>query len=430
MKGILVKSISIVALVILMFTGFQPGAYAEDAQQPLGGAAAELAELLESAPQVREMLAASIEKAKQINPDGNSNPVQSVDDYLEFVSWAETAMPWSLLYQKDYPDIYDDTFQSLVYFHFLVDQSLPQLEGRGLVNDSLQYAEPFASWIVSFSRSWGSYLDTEESWNERNYQLALENPAYGLQNGWYEAPSNWSTFNDFFARYLRSPAQRPIAEPEDNSVVVSYADSTPQGVWAIDDDSMLVVEDGAPIKSSSVRSIRALLGENSGYRDAFAGGSMTHSFLDVNDYHRYHFPLAGTVKEVSIIPGINPSGGSVWWDASNRRYAFNPGSRLGWQSVETRGLVVLDTGAFGLVALLPIGMSAVSSVSFEDTVKPGAVVEKGDMLGHFAFGGSDFVMLFQKGVNFTIEAPEKDGGDYGHLLMGERLGNMKLEANP
>lgn len=429
MRGTLVKPIPILVFVILIFAGFQSRAYAEDAQQPVGKAAAQLTKLLESDPQVMEMLAASIAQANQVNPDKNSNPVQSVDDYLDFVAWAETAMPWSLLYQKDYPDIYDDTFQSLVYFHFLVDQSLPQLEGRGLVNNSLQYAEPFASWVVSFSRSWGSYLDTKESWNERNYQLALENPAYGLQNGWYEAPSNWNTFNDFFTRYLRSPAQRPIAEPDDNSIVVSYADSTPQGVWAIDEDSMLVVEDGVPIKSSNVRSIRAMLGENSEYRDAFAGGSLTHSFLDVNDYHRYHFPLAGTVREVSIIPGINPSGGTLWWDPSSRRYAFNPGSRLGWQSVETRGLVILDTGTFGLVALLPIGMSAVSSVSFEDAVKPGAVVEKGDMLGHFAFGGSDFVMLFQKGVDFTIVDLKEEGAN-GHLLMGERFGTMKLRANP
>lgn len=431
MKGIVARAVRVVGVVLLMFSAVQLSACTGVTQKPLGKAATELAELLENNPQVRDMLAASIEKAKQANPDRNSNPVRTVEEYLEFVSWAETAMPWSLLYQKDHPDIYDDTFQSLCYFYFLVDQPLPELEDRGLVNDSLQYAEPFASWTVTFSKSWGSYLDTKDSWNDRYYQLALENPAYGLQNGWYEDPSNWETFNDFFTRYLRSPDQRPIAEPDDNSIVASYADSTPQGVWDIDESSMLVDEGGAAVKSSTIRSISALLGEDSAYRDAFAGGSMTHSFLNVNDYHRYHFPLGGTVKEVRIIPGINPSGGTLWWDAERRRYAFDPGSRLGWQSVETRGVVVLDTGEFGLVALLPIGMASVSSVNFEDTVKPGAIVEKGDMLGNFAFGGSDFVMLFQKEVTFTLEAPKGEGnGGYKHILMGERLGKMELMANP
>jgi len=36
-----------------------------------------------------------------------------------------------------------------------------------------------------------------------------------------------------------------------------------------------------------------------------------------------------------------------------------------------------------------------SSVNFEDTVKSGNTVKKGDMLGYFLFGGSDYVMLFQ-----------------------------------
>lgn len=431
MKGIVARFVRAMGLVLLTISGAQLSACTGETQQPLGKAATELAELLKSNPQVRDMLAASLEKARQTNPDRNSNPVQSLEEYLEFVSWAETAMPWSLLYQKDYPDIYDDTFQSFVYFNFLVDQPLPELEGRGLVNNSLQYAEPFASWIVTFSRSWGSFLDTRESWNEGYYQLALENPAYGLQNNWYEDRSNWDTFNEFFARYLRSPAERPIAGTGDNTIAVSYADSTPQGVWEIDENSILVDESGAAVKSSTIRSIKALLGEDSAYSDAFAGGTLTHSFLNVNDYHRYHFPLGGTVKEVRIIPGINPTGGTLWWDDEEKRYAFDPGTRLGWQSVETRGVVILDTGEYGLVALLPIGMVFVSSVNFEDTVKPGAIVEKGDMLGNFAFGGSDFVMLFQKGVAFTLDAPKEEGSSsYKHMLTGERLGKLELKEHP
>jgi phosphatidylserine decarboxylase len=147
--------------------------------------------------------------------------------------------------------------------------------------------------------------------------------------------------------------------------------------------------------------------------------------LNVNDYHRYHFPLGGTIKEVRIIQGINPIGGSLYWDPQNRRYAFDPSAALGWQSVETRGCVILETEKYGLVALLPIGMAFVGSVNFEANVQSGAQVKKGDMLGNFAFGGSDFVMLFQDKVNFTIDAPKRQDSDaYQHLLMGERLGHV------
>tara|TARA_R110002110_G_scaffold96839_1_gene249032 strand:- start:1228 stop:2541 length:1314 start_codon:yes stop_codon:yes gene_type:complete len=392
-----------------------------------GPAASELMALVEANPDLKSMLAASIEQARQINPDRNTNPAQSLEEYFDFVSWAETAMPWALLKKPDYPEIYDNIYQSLVYFHFLVEQPLPELEGKGLVNNTLQYAEPFASWLNVFSQSWGSFLDGPGSWNETYYEMALNDPAFGLQNDWYEDSGNWSTFNEFFARYLKSPAMRPIAAPLDDSVVASFADSVPQGVWAIDGDSNLVAPDPVPVKASSLRSITRLIGEDSEYRNAFANGTFTHSFLNVNDYHRYHFPLGGTIREVSILSGVSATGGSIWWDAANNRYAFDPSERLGWQSIETRGCVILETDRYGLVALLPIGMSAVSSVNLEDNVKPGAQVEKGDMLGHFAFGGSDFVMVFQDTVDFTLDAPRDTKGEgYQHLLVGERLGKLTL----
>ena len=388
----------------------------------------ELIALVESNPDLKSMLEASLEQARQINPDPQTNPAQNLEEYYAFVSWAETSMPWALLQKEEYPEIFDNIFQSLCAFYFLVDQPLPELEGKGLVNNSLQYAEPFASWLVEFSKSWGSFLDTEASWNEEYYQMALNDPNFGLQNGWYEDHSNWSTFNEFFSRYLRSPEMRPIASPGVDSIVVSFADSEPQGVWAIDSLSQLIVEEGVPVKSATIRSISNLIGEDSEYKDAFANGTFTHSFLNVNDYHRYHFPVGGTIREARIIQGINPPGGELKWDEENGRYVFNPAAKTGWQSIETRGCVIVETENYGLVALLPIGMAAVSSVNLEETVVPGASVEKGDMLGYFAFGGSDFILIFQEGVSFTLDAPMTEGNEsYKHMLMGERLGYLSKE---
>ena len=74
---------------------------------------------------------------------------------------------------------------------------------------------------------------------------------------------------------------------------------------------------------------------------------------------------------------------------------------------------------------MPIGMSPVSSVTFEPTLKEGVRVRKGDMMGHFLFGGSDFVMVFQAGYDFTLDSPRSDKQDYSRLLMGERLGRLQ-----
>lgn len=393
-----------------------------------GNATQELISLLDSDPNLKSLLESSLQKAKEINPDKNTNPAQSLEEYYEFVTWTEATMPWAIVKKEEYPEIFDHIFQGLCAFYFLIDQPLPELEDKGLVNNSLQYYDPFATWLNTFSKSWGSFLDTEDSWNEEYYQMAFNDPNFGLQNDWYEDPANWKTFNQFFARYLKSPEMRPIASPDLDSIVVSFADSEPQGVWAIDSNSYLIEEGGVPVKSATLKSISKLIGEDSPYKDAFADGIFTHSFLNVNDYHRYHFPLSGTIKEARIIQGINPTGGEFWWDNDNKRYAFNPNAKIGWQSVETRGCVILETDEYGMVALMPIGMAAVNSVNFEENITPGTTVKKGDMLGHFAFGGSDFIMIFQDGVRFSLEAPMQEGANsYKHILMGEKLGVLSKE---
>jgi phosphatidylserine decarboxylase len=90
--------------------------------------------------------------------------------------------------------------------------------------------------------------------------------------------------------------------------------------------------------------------------------------------------------------------------------------------------VILDTEEYGLVALLPIGMTPVSSVNFDPAVKEGARVRKGDMLGYFLFGGSDFVMVFQSGYDFTSLSPRNDSQGYSHVLVGERLGHLQRSS--
>ena len=389
-----------------------------------GPATLELKRIVAANPELRRLLIASIERAKQVNPDRLTNPAQSLEQYYDFVSWAERAMPGSLLKAKTDATLYQRIDQSLAYLYFVADLPLKELEGRGYFNNSLQYVEPYSSWLKTFVRSWGAFLDTSESWDKEYLRLAQSDRIFGLNRDWYEDPSHWRTFNQFFARRLKSVDQRPIAAPGDESIVVSPVDAIPQGVWAIDNNSRVVEKSGIPIKTGTVESVEQLLGEKSKYKVAFAGGAFTHLFLDVGDYHHYHFPLAGVVKEVAVIPGQELAGGRVTWDSTNGRYAFDPSS-VGWQSLETRGCVILETEQFGLVALLPIGMSPVSSVTFEPSLKEGVRVRKGDMMGHFLFGGSDFVIVFQAGYDFTADPPWNDAHPGSHLLMGERLGRVR-----
>lgn len=395
-----------------------------------GAKTKELIQIVANNPKIKSLLIKSINKAKEINPDTATNPVKNLDDFYQFISWAETAMPWDLIRHTEHAKLYNRIDQSLGYLFFIIDMPLPELEGKGYYNNSLQYEEPFRSWLSSFDKGWGSFLDTKESWNSHYYQLALSEEKFGLQNDWYENSSNWKTFNQFFTRRLKSPDKRPVASPDDESIVVSPADAIPQGIWNIDSNSIIKEQQGVPIKTATVFSVNSLIGNDSKYKDAFAGGTITHTFLDVGDYHRYHFPLSGAVKEVRVISATNTAGGYVTWDAKSKRYVFNPGG-VGWQTIETRGCIILETDKYGLVALLPIGMSPVSSINFSADIKQGTQVKKGREMGSFMFGGSDFVMVFQKQVNFILDSPKEAGSDlFKRLLMGERYGKLVLPATP
>jgi phosphatidylserine decarboxylase len=382
----------------------------------------QLIDMVEHNSEMKALLAKSIAKAREINPDRRTNPAQTLPEFYDFVERATTSMPWDVLADQAESGLYEKIDQGLQYIYFISDIPLKELEGRGYYNNSVQYAEPYRSWLISYAKAWGSFLDSEASWNEEYSRRAYEDERFGLSEGWYEDPANWKTFNHFFARNLKDASVRPIAAPEDSAVVASPADSKPQGIWKIDADSQIVRREGVLIKSRAFHSVPDLIGPDSAYRHAFAGGTLTHTFLDVHDYHQYHFPMGGTVKEMSIIPADDAAGGIQIWDAQSGKYMLEA-TEYGWQSIETRGCLVLETGDYGLVALLPVGMSQISSVNYEPALKVGDRVKKGDKLGYFLFGGSDFVLFFQKGADFSLTVPASGDG-YRHILMGEEYGRL------
>jgi len=380
--------------------------------------------LMKSNPEIKVMLKESLEKAKSINPDIVTNPAQDLESYYTYIDSASKLIPQQIL---DVPAVLirDQIMQSLCYFYFLIDQPLTELEDKGYYNNALQYYPPFSEWLVKFANAWGTFLDTEASWSTESFKQFYDDPHFGLQTGWYESPDNWNTFNEFFSKYLRTPCERPIGCPDDSSIVVSPADSEPQGVWAIDDKSNINFGEGLTIKLARYYNVNDLLSEDSKYKDVFANGVLTHTFLDVFDYHRYHFAVGGTVVEMDIIQKNVAL--EVTWSEEEKKYM--PIDSEGWQFTQTRGYVIVDTGEFGLVALIPMGMAQVSSVNFEDDVKVGSTHKKGDMLGNFNFGGSDFIMLFQKKAGFEIMAQQQeDMRTYKHILMGVKYGVMRGKA--
>lgn len=381
----------------------------------------ELIQLNEHNPDLKELLEKSIAQAGKLNPDPDTNPVRDLEGYYAFIDRNYRLMPWRISPSKDFDSLYERIDQGMGCLYFVCCQPLDELKGRGYYHNSLIYHEPFRSWFIRFLSVSGEFLSTEDSWKDRYYQKVLANPDFHLDDDTYESPENWKTFNDFFARRLKDPSRRPMDSPDDCSVIVSPADSVPQGIWEIGSDSKVIAhgqteQAGLRIKTGTLRDVSVLLG-NSAYAKAFAGGRMTHTFLDINDYHRYHFPAGGRILESFVISQDSAPGGVITWVPEENRYREFFTEVFGWQSIETRGVLVMEAEGGGLMAVVPVGMCQVASVNFENNAAAGMTVKKGDPLGWFMFGGSDIVMLFSEDMHFEMTA---EAGK--HILTGKEYG--------
>ncbi len=316
--------------------------------------------------------------------------IQDLEDYLAFV---DALVTWSPRERGDSQMLYDHQ----VKFYFFLDQEpLKSLQSPVVPGGQALPLSPLSAWIVEFAKSWGAYLDTPASASE--VDSFRTDPVFNWDE-YMPPPSGYHTFNQFFARHTK-PGMRPVAAPEDDRVIVAPSDATFVGWWQVSQRSRIRVQEPSISLKGLLWSIHQLL-EGSEYADRFKGGIFTHSFLNTFDYHRWHTPVRGKVVEarvlkgqayLDVVVGRSPVAGS-----DENVILARDGT--GYQFVQTRGLVVIDS-PIGLVACLPIGMSQVSSVVL--TAEVGVTLRKGEELGYFQFGGSDFVMVFERASNVQL----------------------------
>jgi len=362
--------------------------------------------------ELRTLMCEAISLSKKQNPDRKTNPAQTLEELYDYLDFCVRCMPWNGLPDYKYDTLYLNINQTINYFWFMFGQELDGLKDKGYYLPTLEYHSPIAEWIRDFSNDWGDFLSSEESWNDEYFKLQFEDDIFGMNSGWYSKENIWKTYNEFFSRKLIDPSVRPIGDAE----LVSPADSEPDGCFKIDDKGFVV--DNVEIKDHKVYNVNDILGKDSKYRDRFNGGTLTHTFLNVFDYHRYHFPIDGTIVEMKKIKGVNAVGGHTKFNPETKRYQLNCHD-TSWQIIETRDSCVLET-EYGLVAVLPIGMSQICSCNYEGNLKVGDKVKKGDPMGYFLFGGSDIVMLFEKDIEFKMLCKAHE-----HLLMGENYATLK-----
>jgi phosphatidylserine decarboxylase len=272
---------------------------------------------------------------------------------------------------------------------------------------------------------WATFLASEES----RYVLN-DNP----RSGWFgedakkamptfeedficdpQAPYyGFTSWDDFFTRKFR-PESRPVAEPENDDVIVNACESAP---YKLAKD--VKYTDEFWIKSQPY-SLKHML-NNDPLTEKFVGGTVYQAFLSAESYHRWNSPVSGTIVKTTIIDGTyyaEPE--SVGYDpaAPNRAQGFI-------SQTAARGLVFIeaDNPDIGLMAILFIGMAEVSSTEF--TVFEGEHVNKGDELGMFHYGGSTHCLIFQPGVDLAFDLHGQTPGlDAQNILVRQKIATVK-----
>lgn len=340
-------------------------------------------QILDSDASLRELVEQSLQQAAMQNPHMQTNPVRTLDDWYAYLEYFLHHMPWENLDLGEKASFFRRIDQNIGYFYYLLDQPLEALKKCGYWYPSLQYEPRIAAWLVEYNKAWGGWLSSSESWNDTYYNLARTDARFELDTDRYELPDNWYSWNDFFTRKLKEPFASHLSpltfiSPCDG-VIMDY-----------------------PVKTISTTHLQDLLG-NSPYMARFEGGEAIHIVLDVFDYHRFHAPCDGRVVEQKIIPGIHAGGGVIIWDEAQGRYRYDTLGAVGFQSLETRGVLVMDTPDFGYVTLIAVGIQQVSSIQWTSILPTPYTVHQGEELGAFLFGGSDVVLLFEPGKAPSFE---------------------------
>ena len=213
-------------------------------------------------------------------------------------------------------------------------------------------------------------------------------------------PYAFKTFNEFFYRALK-PEARPIANGD--RIAVLPADGRHLAFQDVDAAAGFYVK-GQRFDLKSFLGDEALAAE-------FAGGSLLISRLCPVDYHRFHFPVAGTPGEARLING---------WLYSVSPIALRRNLAYLWEN--KRMVTLVNSPVFGRVAVCEIGATMVGSIL--QTYIAGRPVEKGVEKGLFEFGGSCVVTIFQKGrINLDADLVQHTAdGLETYAKMGESLG--------
>jgi phosphatidylserine decarboxylase len=274
--------------------------------------------------------------------------------------------------------------------------------------------------------AWCEFLDSSESLYVLNdspsgWKSAAAQRAVGIEQFEHNPDDEYwgfASWNDFFTRRFKD-GQRPVAAPDDDTVIVNSCESTPYGI-ATD----VARQDRFWIKSQPYSLLDLLAQDDS--VDQFVGGTVYQAFLSANNYHRWHSPVDGTIVRAFVQDGTYYSEADS--EGADAVEPTNSQAYMAHTAARAIILIEADNPVIGLVAFVPVGMSEVSTCVIHSSITSGHRVAKGEELGYFQFGGSTHCLVFRPGViaDFALAAiPQPHDPNAPLMLVNSKLAAAK-----
>lgn len=228
--------------------------------------------------------------------------------------------------------------------------------------------------------------------------------------------ADYTSFNDLFTRTLCDGA-RPLTG--DDAVIVSPVDGTLSEFGALDGLRLLQAK-GRHYTAAELLADEALA-------ERFEGGTFATIYLAPYNYHRIHFPSAGRVPMMRLVPG--------------RLFSVNLSTAASVDRLFARNerVVTPIESAYGPCALVAVGALNVGSIqtAWHGVVTPPAgrairtwnypdatTCARGDTWGWFNLG-STVILLWPPGV-MALDTDLRSGQV---LRMGQRMGSWSGNAS-
>lgn len=247
------------------------------------------------------------------------------------------------------------------------------------------------------SRRYGKMMDHPKSVKR------IQNFVDSLKIDMTEAKKNineFKNFNEFFYRELK-PGVRKIGN----------------GLVSPGDGRILAFEKVSQVNSFYVKGTEFTLKQflkNDLLLEKYKNASMAILRLAPNDYHRYHFPYSGTASKSEEIQGRYYSVSPIALDRNFTKVFCR----------NKKEICTLTTKTEGEILIVPVGATMVGSLN--STYQPDTMVNKGQEMGYFAFGGSTVVLLFDPNY-FKLDKDLLDNTKNNletYLKMGEQIASV------